>query len=669
MKTGTKTKPFTPEDFHLIKEVSSPQLSPDGTKVVYTLQEVDRVANSYKRSLWQIDVNSGRSQQFTSGQTGNDFLPQWSADGRQVYFLSTRSGKVQIWAIAIDGGEARSLTSLKHGVEEFQCAPDGRQLAFISRMNEAECREFQSSKKPRKILDKDLLKRLEEDDHRAENVKNDPRVIERTVFRTGTTYRDDRRNRIFVLDLKRNKIRLLTEDDRDYSQPAWSPDGLSLFSWANFTGDEDNDVATDIVRIESATGILEKLTQDIHENTRPSVSPDGKFLAFMSLSGEFPSRSNAVLKIMNLHTNKVLDCGQFLDREIEQLRFSPDSRWVYCTIPEKGDVLLARLPVSGGPLEYILTGRRFIQEFHFDTSGENLVFSVTSPEIPSDIFLFRFSNGQTRRLTQVNKKLLAERFCSIPEEILWRTQDDWEIQGWVMKPMNFDPTKRHPCIVEIHGGPHIMWGNSFWLEFQIMAGKGYVVFFCNPRGSDGYGKHFKGAIYQNWGVDDSQDILSGLDFLVTRGDADPDQLFITGGSYGGFMTAWIIGHDKRFRGAVAQRGVYNLTSFYGCSDAQLLIEWEFDTFPWDNPELLWRHSPLAYAPNITTPLMIIHSELDFRAPINTAEELYTALKKLKREVQFIRFPREGHELSRSGEPKHRVERFSRIVGWFDRHRP
>ena len=206
-----------------------------------------------------------------------------------------------------------------------------------------------------------------------------------------------------------------------------------------------------------------------------------------------------------------------------------------------------------------------------------------------------------------------------------------------------------------------------WHEWQVLAARGYLVLACNPRGSDGYGRDFRASLIQHWGEADLGDLMSGVDQVVARGLADPERLFITGGSYGGFMTAWVIGHDQRFRAAVAQRGVYDLISFYSTSDIPLLTEWEFDANPWEHTELLWRYSPLAYVENIHTPLLLIHSENDFRAPIPAAEGLFVALRRLKREVEMVRYPRDGHELSRSGEPKHRVDRLERIAGWFDRH--
>jgi dipeptidyl aminopeptidase/acylaminoacyl peptidase len=244
------------------------------------------------------------------------------------------------------------------------------------------------------------------------------------------------------------------------------------------------------------------------------------------------------------------------------------------------------------------------------------------------------------------------------------------IQGWVMFPPGFNPRRKWPLAVEIHGGPQAMWGPGFtsmWHEWQVLAARGYAVFFCNPRGSDGYGTEFARANHNAWGEADANDILSGVDAVVRRGYVDAERIGVMGGSYGGFMTAWLIGHDQRFACAVSQRGVYNVAHLHGTSDIAEWVEANFDSFPWRNPEHFWEHSPLAYVDNIRTPLLILHSDSDFRAPISDAEQLFTALRRLRRRVQFVRYPREGHELSRSGEPKHRIDRLNRIVGWFDKH--
>jgi dipeptidyl aminopeptidase/acylaminoacyl peptidase len=295
---------------------------------------------------------------------------------------------------------------------------------------------------------------------------------------------------------------------------------------------------------------------------------------------------------------------------------------------------------------------------------------VSTDRAPSDLFISELDGSQEQRLTEVNAEWLADKTLGEVEELWFESADGTRIQGWIIKPPDFDPALQYPLILSVHGGPHVMWSRhepTMWHEWQMQAGCGYIVFACNPRGSDGYGRNFRASLLNCWGEADLPDLLAGVEQVVSKGYVDPERLVITGGSYGGFMTAWAIGHDDRFKAAVAQRGVYDLISFYSTSDIPQLTEWEFSSAPWEAADLLWKYSPLAHVPNIHTPLLLIHSENDYRAPIPSAEGIFVALRRLRREVQMIRYPRDGHELSRSGEPKHRVDRLERVVGWFDRY--
>jgi dipeptidyl aminopeptidase/acylaminoacyl peptidase len=304
-------------------------------------------------------------------------------------------------------------------------------------------------------------------------------------------------------------------------------------------------------------------------------------------------------------------------------------------------------------------------------------FVASTDRVPWDLYVAALpqptgASSQERRLTQVNDDWLAAEAKTLGsvEDLWFESADGTPIQGWIVKPPDFDAKATYPLVLSIHGGPHVMWSRhqaTMWHEWQVLAASGYIVFACNPRGSDGYGRDFRAALLRRWGEADLPDLLAGVDAVIARGYVDPERLVLTGGSYGGFMTAWVIGHSDRFKAAVAQRGVYDLSGFFSTSDIPLLTEWEFASAPWEDPQLLWKHSPLAHVEGIHTPLLLIHSENDFRAPIPTAEGLFVALRRLGRVAELVRYPRDGHELSRSGEPRHRVDRLDRIVDWFDRY--
>jgi dipeptidyl aminopeptidase/acylaminoacyl peptidase len=309
-----------------------------------------------------------------------------------------------------------------------------------------------------------------------------------------------------------------------------------------------------------------------------------------------------------------------------------------------------------------------VSDFSVARDG-TVAFIAGSPDNPCELFV-RAPDGGERQVTTINQALLDARIVVPTEEISFNAPDGAEVQGWVLYPPNFDARTQYPLAVHIHGGPHVMWGpgmRSMWHEWQATAAAGYICFFCNPRGSDGYGEQWRDAIHGSWGEADQNDIHAGVDALIARGHVDLQRIAVTGGSYGGYMTTWLISHSDRFRCAVAARGVYNLLTEHSTSDAHELIEIEFSGYPWDLYEELWDHSPLAHAHKINTPLLLLHSERDYRVPISEAEQLFAILRRQKKTVELVRYPREGHELTRAGEPEHRADHMRRTLAWFHRY--
>jgi dipeptidyl aminopeptidase/acylaminoacyl peptidase len=670
-------KRITAEDLYAMQFVEDPQLSPTGRHLAFVKSTVDKLGNAYRRSLWVVRLDDRRPapRQFTSASK-SDWSPRWSPDGETLAFVSSRDGKPQIYLIGLAGGEARALTAMPNGAVNPVWSPDGRRLAFNAFVNAEERRREGSGKEdppPASTLHAKHRAELQEE---SEKKKADPRIITRLPYRGDTEYFDDRRSHIYVVDVpvddRPAKPHRLTDGEADFGSIAWTADGRAILSTQSRAPQYDPGMHEDIVRI-SAEGKrkpFRRLTRPGYEYFRPQASADGRWIAAQRAVDGGSFGHTIHLALMPSGGGAAHDLTLAFDRTIEDFHWSADSRHLYFQAGDQGDVSLYRVSVRGGNVEKVVGGRRMVVGFSLDRAGQ-LAFVACTPERPVDVYLARAGGKSERRLTHFNDKLLAEREIARTQELRYTAPDGRPIQGWYLKPIGFRGRRRkYPMVVNMHGGPHVMWGPSYpslWLEWQLHAARGYAVFYCNPRGSEGYGEAFCDAIHNDWGDHVMHDILAGVDRAVALGFVDPKRLALTGGSYAGYMTAWIIGHDRRFACAWAQRGVYHLGTFFGTSDVPQLIEREFDMFPFDDFEKAWRQSPLAYVRNIHTPLAIEHQEQDFRAPIPDAEQLYAALKRLKRTVVFYRYPREGHEMSRSGEPQHRVDRLNRMTAWFDRY--
>lgn len=678
---------LTAEDLYALQLVEDPQLSPDGRFLAFVKVTHDRVGNQYKRSLWlaSLEGEAPRLRQFTFGPK-SDTTPRWSPDGRTLAFVSARGDRPQIHLIEVDGGEARPLTHMRNGAGNPVWSPDGRRLAFTAAVNAEERRAEDERREETPPGDALEARHRKEATEHKEKLKADPRVITRLPYRTGTEFLDDRFTHLYVIDVPAAdaaepapKPQRVTEGDRNFSEITWAGDGRSLISALSHDPDYDPGFRSGLVRIPlPAKGgrprPIQFLTQPEHEYFSARVSPNGQWIAALRRL-EKTALLGHVAQVVVMPASgrgaerEARDLAAPLDRTIQGLAWSPDSAYVYFLVESEGAVGVYRARADGqGAPEPVVGGDRTVTGFSVD-EAHNVAFTASTPLRPGDLY-YAPAGGKEKRLTDFNRKLLGELDLARTEAIRYPAPDGRMIQGWLVKPPGFKASEKYPLLVNMHGGPHLMWGASspnMWLEWQFQAARGYVVFFCNPRGATGYGEEFAGVIHNDWGDHVMHDILAGVDAVVARGYIDAERLALTGGSYAGYMTAWIVSHDHRFRCAWTQRGLYSLLSFFGTTDIPQLIEREFDMLPFDDLEKSWRQSPLAYVRNIRTPLAIEHQDQDYRCPVSEAEQLFAALKRLRREVVFYRYPREGHEMSRSGEPRHRVDRLNRMVEWFDRY--
>lgn len=678
--------PVSSEDFYSQTFAEDPQLHPKENLATYIKMTPEYKGKKYTRQLHLIDLATGTDRAMTTGGGGSDYMPRWAPDGKNLAFISARGGKPQVHLLPEKWGEPMPVTSVANGVGMYEWSPDSKNILIMSRTRQEE-RDLEDNPPKKKQKPDPRQAKLDGDEKKyQEEIRVDPRVYFRTVVKQGTAFRDDRNSHIYIQPVDGGAARRLTNGDNDYGPFSWSPDGEWVFASTSARAtDADVQIKSDIVKINVESGEMAYLTDGDDGDFCPKLSKDGQWIYYMSFQNTRRYQQRMRLMRVPVAGGAVEDMlGDDFDLDPSVFQFDDAGEYLYFAISYKGRDSIARLPVNGGEMEYVVRDNGMVTGFNLQ--GTRIIYSWESPELPGEILIKSLNprvkagvgatvspddlplvSGKVKQLTSLNKAFLKKRSLSLPQEVWIDRPDGTRIQGWYMLPHGYEEGKKYPFVVQVHGGPHVMWGWSWWHEFQSMCAKGYGVYFSNPRGSHGYGHAFKGAIHKEWGEKDSLDILAGADLMVEMGVADADRLYLTGGSFGGFMTGWLVTHDHRFKAAVAQRGVYNFISMYGASDALTLVEWEFDTLPWKNTELLWDRSPLKYVENVTTPTMVLHSELDFRVGISQAEEFYTALKRCGKEACFVRYPREGHELSRSGEPLHRVDRINKIIGWFDEH--
>ena len=674
-------RPVVPEDIRSVRFVDSVLPSPDGTLAVYEIRTIDAEKDSYDTHLWLIPMAGGTPRQLTFGEQKN-FGATWSPDGRSIAFVSTRKDKLpQIHRLSLDGGEAERLTDLDGDVSSLEWSPDGRSIAFAYRENDAPGQGHLPDTVPFK-------KALE-----AKAEKKDPppptfRHITRVLYKLdGVGWLPRSRSQVHVLDVARRETRALTTGDFDHGGPVWSPDGTMIAFTANRQDDEEYSSysVSDIFVVPAAGGEPRNVTPQPGIATAPAWSPDGKSIAYVG-----HDRPDDWWGIPNFHVWVVPAAGNAPAKDLtpafdrtatdlvgSDLRdfhsgghpiWSRDGKTIYFLGSEFGSTHIYSVPLTGG------TPKRL-------TEGALQVLTALRARDRDDLTVIRCDHGDAgtvarfdpatkvfQPLVTPNKPFFETLAIVEPEEFWVESSKGHKVQAWLLKPPNADPAKKHPMLLEIHGGPRVQYGACFFLEFQMFANAGFYVLFANPRGSQGYGEEFTKAIVADWGGPAHEDLMMVVDEALKRHpEIDPARLGVTGGSYGGYMTTWIVGHTNRFRAALTQRCVTTIQTLMLGDDLLPKGTGEFGAEPWEDSELLRSQSPLSYVENITTPLLITHSMEDHRCDVTEAEMLYKALKALRREVELVLFPGESHGLSRKGTPSRRVARLHLMRDWFVRH--
>ena len=633
-------------DLSLLRIPSAPTLSPDGGTVAVTVTRIDLDGNAYRSEIWVMPTDgSAAPSRFTNGP--RDFWPRFSPDGRWLAFLRAGEGdgsKPQIHVMPVSGGEARQLCDHPLGVERLDWSPDSVRIAYVARVPE--------------------LGRYGTDEDVPPG-KEPPRRITTLQYRLDNVgYTFDRRPHVFVLDATADEPEPLqiTRGDYDHGEPAWSPDGGRIAFVSARHADRDYDALCDVFVAPADGGDAVQVTRTTMPVSRPAFSPDGATIWFTAPSDGEAGRNSGLWSVPS-------------DGSAEPRRLTDAERWdvdnfgvgplelevaddaVTTVALDRGAVHLYRFPVDGGEPTCLIGGRRQVQE-HASAAG------VTAAVVTDDLSageVIAVRDGQEKTLSDFGGPLAREVSLRPMTELTTTAPDGYPVHGWVVKPAGTPP---FPVLLMIHGGPFTQYGYRLFDEAQVYAGAGYAVVMGNPRGSCGYGEAHGRAICFDYGNLDSADLLALLDAALADPDLDGDRVGVMGGSYGGFMTTWLVGHTDRFRAAISERACNAFDSFEGSSD----IGWEFlRVYIGDDPERVKAQSPLTYADRIDTPMLLIHSEEDWRCPIEQAQRLFVALKRRRAEVEMLVFPSEGHELSRSGLPSHRVARFEAILEWWERH--
>jgi dipeptidyl aminopeptidase/acylaminoacyl peptidase len=654
-------RPITIDDLFNTKLASDPQLSPDGKTIAFVLTTPDLAGDKYTAHIWLVPSDgSAPTRQFTFSD-GKDRSPRWSPDGKSIAFVSDRDKdkKDQLYLISIAGGEAKRLTdnALKPSAPVW--SPDGTLIAYTS-----------------KVITKGTKKA--NDQHDASDVKAYTRLNYKS---NDEGFWDYGWRQIFIATIADGKSKQLTHGAHNHGAPAWSPDSKTIVFAANRSTQADEQPWNDLWSMSANGGALKQLTHRKGPAVAPIFSPDGKWIAFVGHENEFKTVTEAGVYVVPARGGDATKITKGFDRTYgsslaTDLRspegapaapqWSKDGKTIYFVATDGGASNIFSVASKGGAVKPVTRGNHHIISYSYSRSTNRFAMVLSDALNPNDVFTST-TNGAVKRLTRVNA--LADVQLSKPERFVV-SNEGVDIEAWLMRPMNWKAGKKYPAILQIHGGPHSVYGATFFHEFQILCARGYAVIFCNPRGSAGYGQDFAACIGMDWGGRDYRDILAVWDFALKKNSwIDAKRTGVAGGSYGGYMTSWIVTHTDRFKAAVSMRALNNWYSFYGTSDIghHFASEWYVGGEPWNNAEEYLAHSPIAHVANCKTPTLILHSEKDFRCPIEQGEQFYIALKKLGVPTEFVRFPDETHELSRSGKPKHRKERLERIAAWFGKY--
>jgi dipeptidyl aminopeptidase/acylaminoacyl peptidase len=627
----------TAEDYLAFETAGDPQISPDGVTVAYTVTTIDAKTNRRVSRIWMMPLDGSQRPIALTSEGASSSFPRWSPDGHYLSFLSARDGgRPQIWLLSRNGGEARRISNLENGASGFEWSPDGTRFVCLTRTGPPAAKN------------------------------SDVRHYTHANYKFNDTgWFDERRSHIVIVEEKNGASHQITDGDNwNDADPHWSPDSTRIAFVSDRTGREfDFSHNSDVWVVSAAGGAPVKISDHEGPDRGPRWSPDGKTIAFLGAVDEEEAPNIYLAPAEGGKPSRAIDRN--FDQLVAEMTWAEGGKALYFGSGVKGETHIFRMDAATGRVTALTSGARNVHAFSLHSGGATMAYLANDFEHLDDLYV-RTGSGE-RQLTHLNSALWNKLTLAKVERVPYKAADGFEVDGFFVKPVGWEAGRKYPMVLSIHGGPAGMYGVDWYHEFQVYAARGYAVFFCNPRGSTGYGRKFQRAVALEWGGKAYTDIMTGVEEALKRNPwVDRERLGVTGGSYGGFMTNWIVTQTNLFKAAVTLRSISNFISDDGTRDGAYGHERDFGGDIFHNYDMYWKYSPLKYVAQVKTPTLVLHSDNDYRVPLEQGEQWFRALQHYGVTSELVIFPRENHNLTRTGEPKHLVESLNWQCYWFAR---
>ncbi len=649
-------QPFTVETMLKLSRIGEPVLSPDGLQVAFSVQTVDVVNNTKPTQIFVIPVAGGNPRQLTREGSANG-RPRWSPDSKRIFFVSNRSGSNQVWVMNADGTLPTQITKISTEASGILVTPDGQRVVFLSSVY-PECGSD------------DVCNASKIEQESKNKVK--ARLYTSLLYRHWNEWRGPRRQHLMVVKTDGSELKQLTGGQFDIppfslggpDDYAISPDSLEVAFTMNTEVDAASSTNSDIYVVPVAGGEIVRITSGPGADSSPMYSPDARRLAFRSQARPGVESDRWRLMVLDRATGRATSLTDGVDRWVGSYTWATDSTRIFFTSEDRGRTSVQVIPVTGGGVRNVITGASTVDDVQFAADGRTMIYTEASGSAPTEIFRASSTGGASVALTHLNDAVLASARLTPLEELWTDGADRTRIQSFIVKPPGFTETRRYPVMFLIHGGPQSSWGEawSYRWNAQVMAGAGYVVVMPNPRGSTGYGQKFIDEISGDWGGKVYADLMAVVDQVSAMPYIDRDRMVAAGGSYGGYMVDWLLGHTNRFKALVSHAGVFDLRSMAGETEELWFVKAEFKGMPWDSPATYEQWSPSKFVKDFRTPTLVIHGEFDYRVPMGQGLQLFTALQSQKVPSRLLLFPDEGHWIQK---PQNTVLWYSQFLGWMD----